>query len=515
MKSGRVLSARRAEQRHGWRHRCSSGSSVGAIHVVGAAGIRFRPWTAAAWASFAVAAGVSVHFAGAYQDDFRVYLMGAHDFFSPWLYARSAGGDFFTYPPFAALAFVPLELLGRPAAQAVFAAVNLAALVALIDVSIKAIRPDLAAPARRCWALGLTGPMLFLNPVILTMRHGQVNLILAAAVVWDLTASRPDRARGLPPGVATGLAAAVKLTPLIFIPYLMLTGRRRAASVCLATFACCEAAAFALSPVSSWRYWTGSVFDVTRVGGDLGSDRLLAPSDQSLTGVLARFAHAPVAPAVLWAAGALIGAAGLTIAVLTCRRWSPTLGVLLCAVTGLLVSPVTWAHHMVWVVPVIIWLAAAPERPRLGRPAAALTAVLFWCAPIWWVPGGVAALRQHLELHENLGQLLAGSSFFAWMVVILAAAGLLAFAARPAGAVHDRGGSVATIAPNQPRSWKHRLRLRPETQLGRAGNRSTGPARWHGGQGGWRNRTSGQNSRERRSRGPSSASGGGLSESWP
>jgi Flp pilus assembly protein TadB len=58
------------------------------------------------------------------------------------------------------------------------------------------------------------------------------------------------------------------------------------------------------------------------------------------------------------------------------------------------VSPVTWTHHMVWVVPVIIWLAASPERPGRGRPAAVLTALLFWCAPVWWIPSGVPELMK-------------------------------------------------------------------------------------------------------------------------
>ena len=71
---------------------------------------------------------------------------------------------------------------------------------------------------------------------------------------------------------------------------------------------------------------------------------------------------------------------------------------------------------MVWVLPAIIWLAAAPQRPRWGRAMAAATAVLFWAAPIWWVPNG--NLR---PLHENSWQLLAGNSFFAWMILFLAA----------------------------------------------------------------------------------------------
>jgi alpha-1,2-mannosyltransferase len=376
----------------------------------------------AAWASFAVAAGVCVYFALRYQTDFRVYLMGAQDYFSPALYTHSVRGELFTYPPFAALAFLPLGMLGGEAAQIVFAVINVAALVALIGISIKAVRPHLAASRRWCWALGLTAPFFFLDPVVLTVRDGEVNLMLAAAVCWDMTTDRPKGSRGLPLGVATGLAAAVKLTPLLFIPYLLFTGRRRGAGACLATFVFCEAVASALSPSASWAYWTRSIFHVTRLGGSLGSAGLLAPADQSLTAVLTRFHHAPVPSLVLWGASVLVGAAGLTIAVLACRRWSPTLGVLLCAATGLAVSPVTWTQHMVWVVPVIIWLAAAPERPGFGRPAAVVTALLFWCAPVWWIPGGVPQLQEHLELHEDFWQFLAGSSFFAWTIAVLAGA---------------------------------------------------------------------------------------------
>jgi alpha-1,2-mannosyltransferase len=375
-----------------------------------------RMWVVAS-ASFAVALGLSIYFASTWQDDFRVYLMGAQDFFTPRLYIHSLRGEFFTYPPFAALAFVPLErTLRSGAAQVAFTVVNLAALVVLVDVSMRAVRRHLAASKRWCWALGLAGPFLFLDPVLLTVRHGQVNLILAAAVLWDITRVRPKGSRALPLGVATGIAAAIKLTPLIFVPYLLFTRRWRGAGVCVGTFVICEAIAFALSPSSSWMYWTRSVFDVTRVGGYLGPAGLLAPIDQSLTSVLDRFHHAPIPSDVLWALSMLVGAAGLAIAVLAHRRWSSTLGVLLCATTALVVSPVTWTHHMVWVVPVIIWLAAAPERPRFGRAAAALTALLFWCAPVWWIPSGARAL------HEGVWQLIAGSSFFTWAVLLLAGA---------------------------------------------------------------------------------------------
>lgn len=112
----------------------------------------------------------------------------------------------------------------------------------------------------------------------------------------------------------------------------------------------------------------------------------------------------------------IIAAAGVTLAAYVHAHWSPFLGLTLCATTGLLISPVTWTHHMIWVVPAIIWLGTAPDRPRWGRPAAAASALLFWVSPIWLVPGHGAA-----PLHETAWQFLAGNAFFLWMLALLAA----------------------------------------------------------------------------------------------
>ena len=49
-------------------------------------------------------------------------------------------------------------------------------------------------------------------------------------------------------GLATGLAAGVKLTPLIFLAYLAITGRVRAAVTAAGTFVATVAAGFILLP---------------------------------------------------------------------------------------------------------------------------------------------------------------------------------------------------------------------------------------------------------------------------
>ena len=332
-----------------------------------------RGGAVAAALSVTIIAGLSLYFACVYQDDFRVYLAGAHNLAGGTLYVRQTRGEFFTYPPFAALVFVSLAKISSPvAAQIVWALLNDAALTALIAWSSQAVRPDLPAGRRWLWAAGLAGPAFFLDPVLLSIRHGQVNVLLAALIVWDLAGSRRIGRVTVPLGVATGVAAAIKLTPLIFVPYLLLTRRPGAAWRCAAVFALCEASAFALAPGPSAAYWTRYVFDYTRVGGYLRLGGLLATTNQNLMGALARFNHAPVPAGMLWAMAGLIGAAGLLLAALVHSRDSTFPAVIVCAITGLLISPVTWTHQMVWVLPAIIWLAAAPRRPggdaRWPRP---------------------------------------------------------------------------------------------------------------------------------------------------
>jgi alpha-1,2-mannosyltransferase len=276
-------------------------------------------------------------------------------------------------------------------------------------VTLGAARPDLRPAARWRAALLATGPATLLNPVLVNLTLGQINILLALMVAADLLGSRRIGRVTLPQGVLTGVAAAIKLTPLILVPYLVLVGRRRAAALAAATFVACEGVAALCSPASSKVYWTKDVFDASRAGG------LLYISDQNLRSVLARFHHANVPGALVWSLAVLLGTAGVLLAVLAARRSSPLLGLLVCEATALLVSPISWVHHFVWVVPAIVWMAVADDRPAYGRVLAAGTFALFWAAPIWWVPN-----TQLRELRENAWQLVAGNSFFFATLAFLA-----------------------------------------------------------------------------------------------
>ena len=164
----------------------------------------------------------------------------------------------FTYPPFAALLFAPWQRVFTTvhSVQTVWTICNLAALIALLVLSLRIVKPEMDRKAALRLGLLLSLPALLLNPVVITVDFGQVNLVVTLLVMWDLLSQRRIGSWQAPLGVATGLAAAVKLTPILFVPYLILTRRTRGAVTCVVTFVVCELVTFLLSPTSSTAYWT-------------------------------------------------------------------------------------------------------------------------------------------------------------------------------------------------------------------------------------------------------------------
>ncbi len=373
-----------------------------------------------ALASFVLAVAYGLYIAlRTYEVDLGVYLrLGGKYIFTSHLYSFVLPNTSlpFTYPPFAALLFAPWQRAfpSVGSVQAVWTMCNVVALLGVLVLSLRLVKPSLNGTATWRLALALSLPALLLNPVLITIGFGQVNLFVTFLVMWDLLSERRIGKRQMPLGVATGLAAAVKLTPLLFVPYLLLTRRWRGALTCVITFSACELLTFLISPTSSRAYWTKAVFKPGRAGD------LSIVDNQNLWSVLDRFAHVVLPGSVVLPLLVLTAAAGLWVASQAHRRSSPLLGVLICAATCLIVSPISWVHHMVWVVPAILWLAFAPDRPRWGRWLAGAAAVLFWSAPVWWVP-----YKNTSDLHLGVFQLIAGNSFFLAMVLFLAGAAVL------------------------------------------------------------------------------------------
>jgi alpha-1,2-mannosyltransferase len=311
--------------------------------------------------------------------DFRVYRMGARHMFGSGLYSSQIevlGRHLsFTYPPFAALLFWPISHVSPFTGQIVWNACNLVALVALIALSIAAARSRRLVTSDWRTALVLLLPIaLLLYPVRSDLALGQINIVLILAIVADLTTEFSWRGHSFPHGLLIGLASAVKLTPLVFIPYLVVSRQWRAARNATVTFILVTGALFAVSPSASWAYFTKDAFDVKRVGDSL------AIGNQTLHAAIVR-AHAAPSSALFDLIEAVVFCGGVAIAVVAYRRSSRLLAALVCAATGLLLSPVSWLHHYVWIVPAVIWLAAGQDRPAKGAWWAFVAALTFIVVP--------------------------------------------------------------------------------------------------------------------------------------
>ncbi|WP_328687578.1 glycosyltransferase 87 family protein [Streptomyces caniferus] len=358
-----------------------------------------------------------------------------------------------TYPPFAALLFTPLTLLDVPAMRALATAGNLLLLLAVVHLSLRLVgRPrHLPGPAA---TLAVSALLVWCEPVWTTLRYGQINLLLAALVLWDLTRKDTQRLAGIGIGVAAGL----KLTPALFAVFLALAGAVRAgqllrsgaggrgawnvwlrqASVATAAFLGSALLSALVLPRDSHRFWTEIVFAADRVG------EVEITANQSLRGALARLLHTHD-PDITWIVVAgLTAALGLTLAVRSLLRGRRAWAAMACAATALLVSPVSWSHHWVWCVPMVILLGSEALR-RTGTAArrwwAATLALglLFGSFALWWVPH---RWHQHEELQQNGVQMLLSD--------VYPVAGLALLALTGARLRRSGGRPGRDSAPGQP-----------------------------------------------------------------
>ena len=353
-----------------------------------------------------------------------------HDFFDSAVYSGAVrywfrdGGmvyDFleggtrygFTYPPFAALTMAPMAYLPFPAVVAV---ASVATVVSTVVVTWWLIAPTVRREGWRPGYALLVAALLALifEPVRETFGFGQVNTLLLAVVAADVLFGLSRGRRWA--GVGIGLATAVKLTPGVFILYLLVTRRWRAAATATGTAAAATLLAAAVFPDASREFWTAALWDTDRVGV------LEYLSNQSLRGLLARGPFDTVEP-VLWVIGVL---AALGVWAWRSRAAAAAgdemAGLALTGIVGCLISPVTWVHHCVWLLPAIIrcvdaglvrdrrllylgvaayvvlssrltWLWEHGPRPPLAIVGSNLY-VLFGLALLIWSPIGVRSERR-------------------------------------------------------------------------------------------------------------------------
>jgi alpha-1,2-mannosyltransferase len=382
------------------------------------------------------------------------------------LYGWPGTGLKFTYTPFAALVFTVLTVPTWSVLLKISIGANIAALVAAIWATLGGLgyRPGML---RLGATLLIAGAVFWTEPVQRTLYLGQIELLLVALIMWDMC--QPDRHRWK--GVGVGIAAGIKLVPLIFIPYLLLTRRFRQAGVATGTFAGTVAVGFAVLPADSRDWWLDGLFLKGSRTGFVGWE-----GNQSLQALITRLAGSIAAGQPIWlAAAAVTLVVGLAAAALMDRAGHPVIGLLTCALTGLLVSPISWDHHWVWIAPAVAVLAVYGVRARGALRWAYLTGAgliigLFgaWPGFLWgqpldlggfsmgfiWVPpntnpGTFAKLGDrpwYVEYHWRGFELITGNLYvltgLALFVLLAALAGRIAWRRRRL----DRGRARSAAA---------------------------------------------------------------------
>ncbi len=338
--------------------------------------------------------------------DLRVYRMGGSvllDRASLYDAQLPGSGLPFTYPPFAAIAMVPLAAVPWGLALVLWTTISVLCIAAIwraaLPESAWNLLPQHLSNKRIAVLAALTLASLLLEPVWQTIQFGQINLLLTAMVLLDLIRPQNARWRGFWVGVTIG----IKLTPLPFLAFLLVTKQWRAFRNAILGLLATMAIGFAVVPNQSWEYWTVVVRNANRVGG------LAYTANQSFMGFLSRLGDDAGWIQPVWFV--LSAVFGLLVLWLARRYWLADERVTAISVMALAVlyaSPVSWSHHWVWIIPLGISLIRAVDR-QWGRRPAIVTAVLWYglfvLRSIWWVP-----YRDDRELSWNFWQSIPGNS---------------------------------------------------------------------------------------------------------
>ena len=211
-------------------------------------------------------------------------------------------------------------------------------------------------------------------------------------------------------GVLVGIAAGVKLTPMVFVVLLVLVGYRMAAVRALLAFAGTVAAGFVVAPAAAMTYWTDNLIKAGRVGPPE------LAHNQSVFGMLTRMLDAPPRTLLWLAVAGPIAVAVVVVAAWCWRRGDRVLGTGLGALAMLLASPVSWSHHWVWAVP--IGLALWWERSRW---VGLLWTAVFLTRPFVWPPWGDRREYRWGPIEHLVGNayLLAALALTVWVAVRL------------------------------------------------------------------------------------------------
>ena len=326
--------------------------------------------------------------------DLAVYLRAARMFATGGgLYDNGWGGALavplpYTYPPVWAGLLSPVGWLPWRIASPAWTALNIALLAWIVHLCYRPFL-DRKGEARSAWFVMIVIAAALTTPIASVFWFGQLGIVLAAVCLADVVPARPR----LPRGVLVGFATALKLTPGLFAVYWLATKRWRPALVAAATSLGLWLAAAVVRPDLSRQFWTDVVFRNERVG----DARFV--SNQSVHGWLVRSGWSePLLWVFLVAVVLFIGLARARVAH---TAGDELAAATIIGITALLVSPISWIHHGVWIVPAAGVLLGDGRETWRRVCAAGVLAVFVLRLPDWVADGRLAVGPFLTPLLEN------------------------------------------------------------------------------------------------------------------
>ncbi|MEV4626809.1 glycosyltransferase 87 family protein [Micromonospora sp. NPDC049523] len=317
----------------------------------------------------------------------------------------AANGGPFTYPPFAMLLLRPMVTLPEAAVQVIWL-VGVVAAVAAVAATVSGAFP-VAPRHRQLVVAAIACAVLVSAPAQSNLRFGQVSMFVVLLALVDAVGLTPARYRG----VLVGVAAAIKLTPLLFVIFFLVSGRHRDAARAVGAFVGCAVLAAVALPGDSWTYWTGMMLETSRIGN------LASLGNQSVHGMLMRVGVSPETLPLLWAVlVALVCGTALLRARSLQLDNQPVRAAVLVGCATVVASPVSWTHHQVWTVLAAMLLVAAQGALRRVAGAALLLVMVF----------SLGALLDDVSTFPGLQFLLENARAFGVVAVCLAGFGGIA-----------------------------------------------------------------------------------------
>nr|WP_255549609.1 glycosyltransferase 87 family protein [Corynebacterium sp. TAE3-ERU12] len=341
----------------------------------------------------------------------------------------------FTYPPFAAAFMGVFAKMPVVAAAAVWQVASLLVFALVIAATLvrSKYRPGLAMAG---FVVLILISSFGTAPVRSGFFWGQVNMIVMALVAVDFLRTErwsTIRSRGwvddhLLAGVGVGIAAGIKVYPAFFGIVFLLQRRWRAAVVSGVTFFITVLIG-ALAVPNTWDYWVNTMSDTTRYGG------LQNVTSQSINLILIR--EFGIESTALWAAAFIVVTLlAAATARLQLQRGQRVGALCVIGMAACLVSPFSWHHYYLWVVPLVIIAAVAVLRaaeqqvPTLALPLVGVVVPLIAAAALWPYVSIVMGAPFDIYAQTSADSPLVRSTWVGWTLLMLISAAVVEYAVR-------------------------------------------------------------------------------------